>query len=35
MHIINIIVRDKVATNPTQDHYVCGNSDFDAGWEVV
>lgn len=40
MHIINITVRNKVAVNPAQDRYVCGNSDyivrfdFDAEWEA-
>lgn len=28
MRSINIIVRDKIATNPTRARYVCGNSDF-------
>lgn len=28
MRSINIIVRDKIATNPTHARYVCGNSDF-------
>ncbi len=40
MHIINITVRNKVAVNPAQDRYVCGNSDyivrfdFDAEWDA-
>lgn len=40
MHIINITVRNKVAVNPAQDRYVCGNSDyevhfdFDAEWNA-
>lgn len=38
MHNINITVREKIAVNPAQDRYVCGNSDyivrfdFDAEW---
>ena len=40
MHNINITVRNKVAVNPAQDRYVCGNSDyvvhfdFDAEWDA-
>ena len=40
MHIINIQVRNKIAVNPMQDSYVCGNSDyevhfdFDAEWDA-
>lgn len=40
MHIINITVRDKIAVNPAQGRYVCGNSDFvvhfdfDAEWDA-
>lgn len=40
MHIINVTVRNKVAVNPAQDRYVCGNSDyivrfdFDAEWDA-
>lgn len=40
MHIINITVRNKVAVNPAQDRYVCGNSDFvvhfdfDSEWDA-
>ena len=40
MHVINITVRNKVAVNPAQDRYVCGNSDyvvhfdFDAEWDA-
>ena len=40
MHYINITVRNKVAVNPAQDRYVCGNSDyivrfdFDAEWDA-
>ena len=39
MHIINITVREKIAVNPAQDRYVCGNSDyivrfdFDTEWD--
>ncbi len=40
MHIINITVRNKIAVNPAQDRYVCGNSDFvvhfdfDSEWDA-
>lgn len=40
MTIINITVRNKIAVNPAQDRYVCGNSDyivrfdFDAEWDA-
>lgn len=40
MHVIEITVRNKVAVNPAQDRYVCGNSDyevhfdFDAEWNA-
>ena len=40
MHYINITVRNKVAVNPAQDRYICGNSDFvvrfdfDAEWDA-
>lgn len=39
MHIISIIVHDKIAVNLEKDRYVCGNSDFiihfdfDAEWD--
>lgn len=41
MHIINITVRNKIAVNPAQDRYVCGNSDFvvhfdfDSEWDAL
>lgn len=40
MHVINITVRNKVAVNPAQDRYICGNSDFvvhfdfDSEWDA-
>lgn len=41
MHVINITVRNKIAVNPAQDRYVCGNSDyvvhfdFDEEWDAL